>query len=102
MHMTAATLATTTSVVASVIAVCAFVLAWWGWRDNRDKIRLDLFNRRFAIYQRVLVFYQELIVWEDREDQKALIPPFIEATREALFIFPRKSGVYEYLQEFWE
>jgi hypothetical protein len=95
-------LTTTTSVSASIIAVCALVLTFQGWRDKRVKIRLDLFNRRFAIYQRVLVLYQELIVWEDREDQKALIQPFIEASREALFIFPRKSGVYEYIQEFWE
>lgn len=97
-----AILVTTTSVATSVIAICALVLTFRSWRDNRDKIRLDLFNRRFAIYQRVLVIYQELIVWQDRDDQKALIQPFIEASREALFIFPRKSGVYEYMQEFWE
>ena len=97
-----AILVTTTSVATSVIAICALVLTFRSWRDNRDKIRLDLFNRRFAIYQRVLVIYQELIVWQDRDDQKALIQPFIEASREALFIFPRKSGVYEYIQEFWE
>ena len=96
-----AILATTTSVATSVIAVCALVLTFRSWRDNREKIRLDLFNRRFAIYQRVLVIYQELIVWQDRDDQKALIQPFIEASREALFIFPRKSGVYEYIQEIW-
>ncbi len=94
-------LATTTSIATSVIAICALVLTFRGWRDNREKIRLDLFSRRFTIYQRVLVFYQELIVWQDRDDQKALIQPFIEASREALFIFPQKSGVYEYLQEFW-
>jgi hypothetical protein len=96
-----AILTTTTSVAASIIAVCALVLTFRSWQDNRDKIRLDLFDRRFAIYQRVLSFYQELIVWQDRDDQKALIQPFIEASREALFIFPRKSGVYEYIQEFW-
>lgn len=91
----------TTSVATSVIAVSALVLTFRSWQDNRDKIRLDLFDRRFAIYQRVLVLYQQLIVWQDSDDQKALIPPFIEASREALFIFPRKSGVYEYIQEFW-
>ena len=96
-----ATLLIATSIATSVIAGCALVLTFQGWRDNRDKLRLDLFNRRFSIYQRVLVYYKALLVWKGTEEQKALIPPFIEASREALFIFPKKSGVYEHLQTFW-
>jgi hypothetical protein len=94
--------ATITPVATSVIAGCALVLTFRSGQDNRDKLRLDLFNRRFSIYQRVLVFYQALIVWKDTDEQKALIPPFIEASREALFIFPEKSGVYEHIQKIWD
>jgi hypothetical protein len=94
--------ATITPIATSVIAGCALVLTFRSGQDNRDKLRLDLFNRRFSIYQRTLVFYQALIVWKDTDEQKALIPAFIEASREALFIFPRKSGVYEHLQRIWD
>jgi hypothetical protein len=93
---------TSISVATAIVAVIALVLSYRSSQDNRDKIRLDLFNRRFTIYQRTLVFYQELIGWRDEQSQKNLIQPFIEASREALFIFPRDSGVYEHLQQFWK
>jgi hypothetical protein len=92
-------LATIHSIATTVIAGCAVVLTFRSGQDNREKIRLDLFNRRFSIYQRVLVCHQALIVWNDTDEQKALIPPFIEASREALFIFPKNSGVYGHLQK---
>jgi len=93
---------TITSIATSVIAGCALLLTFRSGQDNRDKLRLELFNRRFSIYQRVLVFYQALVDWNDTDEQKALIPPFIEASREALFIFPKKSGVYEHIQKIWD
>ncbi|WSH67085.1 hypothetical protein U8Q05_12015 [Rhizobium ruizarguesonis] len=36
-----------------VIGVIAAVIAWRQWRTARDKIKLDLFDRRFAVFMDV-------------------------------------------------
>ena len=83
-----------------VLAIWAAVFTYRSWRDSREKIRLDLFDRRFDIYLRTLSLYQVLLNWKDTDEQKALVDPFLKAGREARFIFPSNSGGYEYLEEF--
>jgi hypothetical protein len=70
------------------------------WTISKEKLRLDLFNRRFDLYMRVLDLYQELLRWQAKDEQHALYGLFIKATRESRFIFPRKSGVHSFLEEF--
>jgi len=91
---------TVTLLATVLLALWAAVVTYRSWRDSREKIRLDLFNRRFDIYLRTLSLYQELLDWKDTDEQKALVDPFLKASREARFIFPSNSGVYEYLEEF--
>jgi hypothetical protein len=38
--------------------------------------------------------------WSDTPEQEALKTPFLKAVRESRFMFPKKSGVHEYLEEF--
>jgi hypothetical protein len=100
MSLSFPTMNSVTPLATVTLAIWAAGVTYRSWRDSREKIRLDLFNRRFDIYLRTLTFYLQLIVWTDAEEQKALTDPFVKASREARFIFPSKSGVYEYLQEF--
>ncbi len=89
--------------IAIVTALVAIWVAWINfsqWKTNREKLRLDLYEKRFQIYLRVLAFYQQIVVWEDREDQVALQEPFFAAFRESQFMFPPKSRVFDLLSEF--
>lgn len=87
-------------VVTTVVAICVAFISFLQWKTNARKLRLDLYEKRFQIYLRVLAFYQQIIVWENREHQIALQEPFIAAFRESLFMFPPKSRVYDLLSEF--
>lgn len=70
---------------------------WW---TNQEKLRLDLYNKRFEIYTRVLDFYQAIVMWEASAEQIQLQYPFLKAFRESRFLFPKDSGVFDYISEF--
>jgi hypothetical protein len=87
---------TTTTIVAFYVAG----ISRRQWFTNREKLRLDLYDRRFKIYVQVMEFHKALVVWDGSEEQKKLVDPFIQASREAKFLFPEKSGVFSFLTEF--
>lgn len=73
------------------------------WQTNREKLRLDLYQRRFDIYRRVIDYQSALPHWLLLSDQEtAVYEPFQRALAEAKFMFPAESGVYELLSEFNE
>ena len=83
-----------------IISIAAVLISSRQWWLSREKLRLDLYNRRFDIYTRVLDFYQDLLQWDSSQEQLACQKYFIKAVRESRFIFPTKSGVHTFLQEF--
>jgi hypothetical protein len=89
-----------TSVATVCIATFVAIIAFNQWRINRDKLRLDLFNRRFDVYLRVLDYYQELFNGNGAPDA-AITTSFLKAVRESRFIFPKASGVHQFLEELW-
>ena len=70
------------------------------WRTNQEKLRLDLYSKRFEIYMRTLDFYTALLGWKDEPEQIALIAPFYRAFRESRFLFPESAGVYRFMEDF--
>lgn len=70
------------------------------WKTNREKLRLDLYERRFDIYMRVFEFQSALLFWGGGPEQIALQAPFLRALQESRFMFPEKSGAYKFLIEF--
>jgi hypothetical protein len=38
-------------VVTAIIAALVAVIAWLQWRTAQEKVLLDLFDRRFAVYE---------------------------------------------------
>jgi hypothetical protein len=89
-----------TAAAATTVAAYVARISCLQWKNNQEKLRLDLYERRFAIYMHVLDFHRELLRWGDTEDQKSLEQPFTRAVRESKFLFPESSGVYEFLEEF--
>lgn len=86
----------------STITVAAYVavISRRQWQTNQEKLRFDLYDRRFEIYLTVLNFYQALVLWDGSAEQVALQMPFLRSYRESMFLFPPESGVYELLTEF--
>jgi hypothetical protein len=37
-------------VLSTIVAACVAFIAWLQWRTAEEKVRLDLFDRRFAVY----------------------------------------------------
>lgn len=45
--------------VLPIITSCAVAyIAWAQYKTNKNKLRLDLYNRRFAVYDKTLAYYQ--------------------------------------------
>lgn len=89
------------TVPVATVLVAAFVAAitWLQWWTNREKLRLDLFQRRFEIYLRVLDFHMAL--WQQDEPKLDMLHvPFMKAFWESKFLFPKKSGIYDFLDEY--
>lgn len=83
-----------------IISFAVALIAWSQYRTAKNKLRLDLYNRRFAVYDKTLSYYQ---VYYLRELNSEMIQnsaaEFIHAYRESLFLFGRESGVYKVLTE---
>jgi hypothetical protein len=85
-----------------VVALFVAYIAYRQWRIAREKLRLDLYNRRFTIFETTLRFYHELL---DSENLNA--PPieathrlFITAMIESEFLFSEKCKAHSLMTEF--
>lgn len=92
------------AVVPPFITACiAGFVAWVAhqqWRTNSEKLRLDLYNRRFDVYGKALTFFQALITYDPATNQDVFLEAradFIKACRESRFLFDRTSGVADTL-----
>ena len=94
-----AALALAVPVLTMLIAASVALIAYYQWKTNREKLRLDLYQRRFEIYLRVLDFH--FAIWQQDEPKLDLLHvPFMKAFWESKFLFPEKSGIYDLLDEY--
>jgi hypothetical protein len=77
-----------------VSAMSACVTAYAAY-FNSEKLRLDLYNKRFEVYSTTIDFYQALIKWDDTEQNQRIYLRFIKSFLESRFLF--KADVYELL-----
>jgi hypothetical protein len=96
-------------IVPIVTAVATVIVAIYvGWisrqqsRTNQEKLRFDLYQRRFEIYLRVLDFHLALLEWQDETKLAVLHVPFLKAFCESKFLFPKESGIYDFLRDYNE
>ena len=66
-------------------------IAYQQMKTNKDKLKLELYNKRFEIYSITLKFYQEL---ESDELAAETHRKFIEAKHSSKFLFHDKDGIY--------
>lgn len=97
------------AIAISVISACIATVAAW---TNREKLRLDLYDRRFRIYESALTLYGLIFHGNPSpttSDQRRISPELRSAlydfrmkAAEGQFLFSRESGVPELLQQFSE
>ncbi|MCP9758484.1 hypothetical protein EGI20_04030 [Aquitalea sp. S1-19] len=88
--------------VTSVIATFVAFVAYQQWKTNQNKLRLDLYNRRFEVYSNTITFFQELSALPpgDRSEEfKEVQRAFIRSCRESQFLFSDESKIFEMLEK---
>src|SRR5271166_632205 len=97
----------TATIIASLAAVCVttyfarlqYQLAKQQTRIAAEKLRHDLYDRRFAIIVSIFEYYQAIISWAGTEEQKAARDRFFRAYQEAGFLFKSESRIEAILKE---
>jgi len=75
-------------------------IGWQQWRTSRDKLRLDLYNKRFDVYSKTISFYQALCDYRAAEVDGRLASShidFIKVKLESQFLFRPDSKIMETL-----
>ena len=75
--------------VASVLVVSVF--SWWQVRIAREKLRHDLYDRRFAIY---MAFHELLVAFLEKDDVDAELRNANAARAHSPFLLNAKLGSY--------
>jgi hypothetical protein len=81
----------------------SIAVAWIGYCQLKiasAKIRLDLYNRRFAVYVATLDLYQACWGKEGYAEVKGCQTVFIRFFRESQFLFEEEDGIYKTLERF--
>jgi hypothetical protein len=84
--------------VTLVLSAFVAAIAFLQWRTARNRLILDLYNKRFDIYSSVLDLYQTIMKKDDQNDMKAAGIRFIKSFRESQFLFRQKDGIYKTLE----
>jgi len=82
------------TVVAAMVALC--VTAYFAYHQKRiaeEKLRLDLFDKRFAVFKSIFDYYDVMISWKGTPEQIAAKTRFFHAYHESKFLFSSASGI---------
>jgi len=66
---------------------------------QNEKIRLDLYNRRFEIFSSIFDFYEAVLSWKGNPEQVAARTRFFRAYQESGFLFRKESGIEDLLKK---
>jgi hypothetical protein len=88
-----------TPLLTPLIALIASYIAIQQWRTNKEKLRLDLYDKRFAVYENTLALYR-MLMSETLLTEKEKIDiqsNFIKSYRESQFLFSDSDGITKLL-----
>ena len=78
-----------------VTALIALYIAYEQWKTNRDKVKLELYDRRYKIYDETRRFISSAVRNGDLTNED--FSKFYEVLPETRFLF--QDDVYSYMQE---
>lgn len=86
--------------LALIVSIVAGGVSIFSLAATTAKLKLDLYNRRFKIYEDVLALYQVMYdEWDDEKVEK-LERAMIRSFRESRFLFHADDGIYDVILEF--
>ncbi|HTV28230.1 MAG TPA: hypothetical protein VMF32_10660 [Xanthobacteraceae bacterium] len=91
-----------TATFALFISVLALLVSSFAAFINAEKLRLDLYNRRFEVYTKTIRLFHALLNLEQSYKDGSfaeLRDTFIISWRESQFLFDRTSGIFELLAQ---
>lgn len=80
----------------TVMSIFLAYIAYQQMKTDKNKLKLDLYNKRFEIYTNTLKFYQELI---GEEVTKETHIKFINSKEASRFLFSKDVDIYKLLDE---
>ncbi len=95
-------------ILASVTPICVVIIAYFQLETNKNqlktnkhKLSLDLYNRRFAVYEKTLLYFGACYqVSIEQKDFVKATQDFYTAYNEAYFLFGHDSKAYKALTDF--
>lgn len=83
-----------------LISLIGLIINIWNIRISKEKMRLELYEKRFKIYSHVLNYCLPFVNQKsDIFDDEANFKNFIRAYRESRFLFSMESTVYSNIKE---
>jgi len=87
---------------APAVLISAYVawVAYQQYRTTREKLRLDLYDRRFGVYTAAIDFYHVLSRYDENlQPHQEAHRTFIKAVRESRFLFGHDNEIVSILEE---
>jgi ribosomal protein L29 len=89
----------TTALLTPTIAIFGSIITWQQWATNRDKLKHELFERRYQVYEKIAGFVANILITGGVEPGKDM--QFLVETKSVSFLFNEdiKSLVSEIYQK---
>lgn len=92
--------ANTTAITTSAVAILVAIITWREWVTNRARLRHELFERRYEVYERIGAFLSRVL-------QEGRVPEgeperFIRSTRKAYFVFGSDVGIKAFIEQIFK
>lgn len=82
------------------VSIGVLYVAYQQYRTNSNKLRLDLYDRRFGVYLKAIDFYGALTKFDSASpEHSSLHMDFVRAVRESRFLFGANSTATLLLDE---
>ena len=90
---------TATAITTAAIAVLVAIITWRQWITNRARLRHELFDRRYAVYEQITGFLADVL-------QGGRVPEgepegFIRLAKKAYFVFACDSEIRDLVSEIY-
>jgi hypothetical protein len=79
---------------AGIVALIVAAISWRQYLVEKAKLKLDLFERRYAIFQQTWEILSEVVSHGTRERNYGLATPFNNFLPQARFLFGKKIAEY--------
>lgn len=80
------------------IAVLAAYIAWQQWRTNNLRLKHELFNRRYELYEMITFFISGILTRGSVQPNSDT--QFLRDTKTAVFLFNKR--IQEFIQEIYQ